>query len=141
MIRALVKPNAVAIIVKTWNLPAHVVYTTEQHRWIRLIDNMCGQYFPIVDGIVGGIQDCEYLLIDEKTVNVNMYKIKSRVVAVPKELIQVRMNDDTPPEYAKPPIEESSSGAWWKEKNLEVVRLITSWVDGFMAFTTREENV
>ena len=76
--------------------------------------------------ITGGVADMIYLHIGEQK------HCRSQVLAI-RSLYLTELAEEIP-EYP-PPIEETTGG-WWKEQGMEVVRLrVQGWTDGFMAFT------
>lgn len=118
-------------------LPASAGYTHDQWRWIGVLGAMEGKTFPVLENIQGGVQGSIYLLIDfdEVTSGTVTRKLYSQVAAISTALIE--KFEETSDPMPVTPTEESSPGAWWKEKGLEVVRLVTPWTDRFMAFTQR----
>jgi hypothetical protein len=124
--------------------PAYSGYSTEQFRWMALADAVSGKEFPLLPEVVHGVKGCVYIRLDgitEVKGGSKVHRLASSVMALPSGLVSEVT--ETEEEY-KVPIESrdlTGSSAWWKQPNhnYDIVRLITMWVDGFMAFTAHKD--
>lgn len=138
--KARVKADAAMQFVRLLNkhLPPSAGYTYEQFHYKYVLRQLHGKDWPVAEGIVGGISGMTYLIA--ATTNHHGRPSKSKVVAVDSNLIDIYLMDNE--EHPVPVEDPACTGpeAWWKADGLDVVRLLTPWVDGFMAFLPRQQQ-
>lgn len=100
-----------------------------QWQYRAAIAQIAGRELPLLTDIEGGVHEHVYVLADT---SYRDRPLRSHVIAIQEHLIVERVEAGPNPET---PVDlNRGNSAWWVEEGLEVVRVLTSWVDGFSAF-------
>lgn len=106
-------------------------WTPSYHEWgfRRTLEAIQGQTVTLVGPVESGVGNCLYGRLPDA-----VKEFKSRVIALQPEWVE-RVD---PSDAEKPPVEARSAAGnenWWEKEGRDIVRVLTTWVDGFMAFT------
>lgn len=130
---AKVKASACREYLRSLQLPPQGYPSREDRLYMSALKQLAAMdSVPAAAGITRGINEHAYLIADIK--NADGTPTRSGVVAVPMRYLEELIDDHR---TYQPPLEDKEKtgpSAWWNVKGLRIVRLLTSWVDGFMAF-------
>lgn len=122
-----VTDNAVTLYVPSLKLLNHVGLVHEQFRYIAVLRAIKNKEVSVLSNDISGVEGHSYVVLPPNTTDHHGRPIQSHVIAVISSAIVII--DETIHEIDIP-IEQH------KTQDLRIIRLLTSWVDGFAAFTT-----
>lgn len=126
------KPDAAALWWRSLPGFSNPRWSPSRHEnlYYRTLQVLQGAELPAVEGVVSGTAGCVYVLTPQLPAP---WAAQARQMAVPNDLVACTVEGP-----GVPPVvvgEAAGAAAHWAAAGLRIVRLLTPWVDGFMAFT------